>query len=338
MKKSTLLARRDVLAGASTLALPRFAIAQTRQKAHIGVLQTAGAGAMYIARDKGHFAAAGLDPEIHVFDNAQTLAVGIATDALDFGATSLAIGFFNLAARGVVRIIGAQGRDAPGFPNNGFVVSMAAWEKGFRKYEDMRGKIAGLPTPGSGPHYAFALVAKKYGVPMSSLDIQWLKSSPNLVVALSTNRVDCGVTPAINVLTLEKNKQAKLIGWVGDEVPWQLGGAYTSAKHADTNGPFVEKFLRGYQAGIRDFHDAFTTPDGKRLDGPTAPEMLAIMSKALDQPAELLREGITYMDREGRIDGRDIAAQIAWHKAEGLLEGDVDPNVLMDKRYVKFLP
>ena len=338
MTNAIALPRRRILAGAAALALPRFAIAQARQKARIGVLQTAGAGAMYIARDKGHFAAAGLDAEINVFDNAQTLAVGIATDALDFGATSLAIGFFNLAARGVVRIIGAQGRDAPGFPNNGFVVSMGAWEKGFRKYADMRGKVAGLPTPGSGPHYAFALVAKKYGVPMSAIDVQWLKSSPNLVAALSANRVDCGVTPAINAISMEKNGQAKILGWVGDEVPWQLGGAYTSAKHADTNAPFVEKFLNGYRAGIRDFHDAFITPDGKRRDGPTAPEMLAIMSKALDQPADLLRQGITYIDREGRIDGRDIAAQIAWHKAEGLLEGDVDPNVLMDKRYVRFLP
>ena len=185
---------------------------------------------------------------------------------------------------------------------------------------------------------AFALVARKYNVPMSAIDVQWLKSSPNLVAALSTNRVDCGVTPAINAIAMEKSGQAKLIGWVGDEVPWQLGAAYTSARHADTNAPFVEKFLNGYRAGVRDFHDAFITPDGRRQDGPTAPEMLAIMSKALDQPAELLRQGIAYMDRDGRLDGRDIAAQIAWHKAEGLLEGDVDPAVLMDRRYVRFLP
>ena len=89
---------------------------------------------------------------------------------------------------------------------------------------------------------------------------------------------------------------------------------------------------------MRDYHDAFITPDGKRKDGPAADEMLAIMSRSLDQPAALLREGITYVDRDARIEGRDIARQISWHKAQGLMEGNVDAAALMDKRYATFLP
>ncbi len=304
----------------------------------IGVLQTAGAGPMYIARDKGHFAREGLEADIVAFDNSQTLAVSIASGDLDFGATSLSIGFYNLAARGVLRMIAAQGRDAPGFPNNGVVVSNGAWEKGLRGFADLRGHSIGLPTPGSGPHYAFGLLAEKHGIPLSALDIQWTKSSANLTVALASNRIDAGVTPSINALSLQRNGQAKLLGWIGDETPWQLGAAYTSTNHANGKQALVEKFLRAYRAGMRDYHDAFVTPDGKRRDNTTADEMLAIMSKALDQPADLLREGITYVDRDARLDGRDIARQIAWHRARGLLEGNVDAGDLLDRRYVTLLP
>jgi NitT/TauT family transport system substrate-binding protein len=324
---------------ATALTLLAFGVTQARaEKVRIGVLRTAGAGPMYVARDHGAFAHEGLEPEIVTFDNSQTLAVSIASGDLDFGATSLSVGFYNLATRGVLRIIAAQGQDAPGFPNNGVVVSNAAWDKGLRSFKDLPGHSIGLPTPGSGPHYAAGRIADKYGFPMSALDVQWTKSSANLVAALASNRVDSGVTPALNALAMQSAGQAKLLGWVGDEAPWQLGAAYTSTKTADTRGDYVRRFLAAYKSGMREFHDAFITPDGRRADGPGAEEILAIMAKALDQPADLLRSGIAYVDRDARLDGEDVARQIAWHRAQGLMEGEVDARSLMDARYVVFLP
>lgn len=293
---------------------------------------------MYIALAKNYFAREGLEAEIITFDNSQTLAVSIATGELDFGATSLAIGFYNLAARGMVRIIAAQGRDAPSFPNNGVVVSIAAWEKGLRAYKDLPGHTMGLPTPGSGPHYAASRIAEKFGFPLSTIDIIWLKSSANLTAALAGNRVDSGITPSINALSMQRSGQAKLLGWVGDGAPWQLGAAYTSANHADNKQALVEKFLRAYRGAVREYHDAFASPEGKRRDDANATELLEIMSKSLDQPMDLLREGIAYADRETRLDAADIRRQINWYKAEGLLEGAVDADILMDKKYATFLP
>ena len=327
--------RAFVLIAAITAGLPTAARAEP---VRVGVLPTAGAGIVYIAREKGYFAREGLQPEIISFDNSQTLAVSIASGDLDFGSTSLSIGFYNLAGRGVLRIIGAQGRDAPGFPNNAVVVSVDAWNKGVRSFKDLPGHTIGLPTPGSGPHYGAGLIAAKYGFPLSAMEIVWTKSSANLTAAMASNRIDSGVTPAINALSMTRANQAKLLGWIGDETPWQLGAAYTSTKHADTNRAFVERFLRAYKAGMADFYDAFISPDGKRRDGDKASEMLAIMAKALDQPAELLREGIPYVDRESRLDIDDIGRQIVWYRAQGLLEGNVDVNALVDRRYAVPLP
>ena len=71
------IARRNLLqGGAALLASPALpALAQQRVRARIGVLQTAGAGPMYLALERGYFAAEGLDAEIIKFDSAQPLAV-----------------------------------------------------------------------------------------------------------------------------------------------------------------------------------------------------------------------------------------------------------------------
>ena len=334
------IARRSLLqGGAALLASPALpALAQQRVRARIGVLQTAGAGPMYLALERGYFAAEGLDAEIIKFDSAQPLAVSLAAGDIEFGATSLAVGFYNLASQGLMRIIAAQGRDNPDFPNNGFVVSNEAWEKGFRSFKDMAGRSVGVSTLGSAPHYCVGLLADKYGVPMSKIDVQTLKTNPNIVATIASNRIDAAITPSTFALSISRNNQGKLLGWVGDESPWQLGAAYTTTKLADGRGEDVKKFLRAYKKGMVDYADAFITPEGKRKDGPTSEAVLAILSKYLDQPVELLRAGISYVDRQARLDGPDIARQVRWYKAQGLLEGNVDVEALIDKRYAELLP
>jgi hypothetical protein len=89
---------------------------------------------------------------------------------------------------------------------------------------------------------------------------------------------------------------------------------------------------------MADYADAFIAADGKRRDGPTSEAVLAILSKHLDQPVELLRAGISYVDRQARLDAPDIRRQVSWYKAQGLLEGNVDVETLIDRRYAELLP
>jgi len=76
----------------------------------------------------------------------------------------------------------------------------------------------------------------------------------------------------------------------------------------------VKRFLTAYRKGMRDFHDAFVTPDGKRQDGPTAPAVLALMSRFTGVAADDIARAIPYVDPEGRIDTDSVARQIAWYK------------------------
>ena len=100
----------------------------------------------------------------------------------------------------------------------------------------------------------------------------------------------------------------------------------------------MERFLRVYRKSVREFHDAFTGPDGTRHDGVGSDEILAIVARYVGQPVEAARLSIAYYDPETRLDVADVLHQIAWHKAQGMLKGSIDEEALIDKRYVRPLP
>ena len=128
----------------------------------------------------------------------------------------------------------------------------------------------------------------------------------------------------------------KLIGWVGDETPWQIGVAFTSAKTANDRRATVRRFLHAYRRAASDYHAAFTGANEERADGPTAPEVLAIIAKNLNQSAETIN--IPYVDAEGRLHVKDILHQIAWYKSQGMVKPEVDGGQIIDERYVMALP
>jgi hypothetical protein len=85
---------------------------------------------------------------------------------------------------------------------------------------------------------------------------------------------------------------------------------------------------------VRDYHDAFIDENEQRRDGPTAPAILAIISKYTGESTEALEAGIAYFDPQARLDVADVLHQIAWYKAQNLLKGEIDGTVLVDRRYV----
>jgi len=96
----------------------------------------------------------------------------------------------------------------------------------------------------------------------------------------------------------------------------------------------IQAFLRAYKKAAREFYDAFATPDGTRRDGPTAPEMLAILEKHLKQPAAQLDSGIPYIDPDAKLDVKDVLHQIEWFKSQHMIPANTDGNSIIDKRYV----
>jgi NitT/TauT family transport system substrate-binding protein len=299
----------------------------------IGVLKTTASGPIFIANAKGYFAAEGLEAEVVFFASAQPIAVAAASGAIDFGNAGFKGGFYGLASDGALRIISGGASEVPGYRNQAFLASNKAWDAGLRSLKDMPGHSFAVSQIGSPPHYAMALAAQKYGFDLSSVRILPLQSIPATEAALTGGQADAsGATGSLAGVILARG-DAKLLGYMGDETPYQLSGTFASRKTADERGDTVRRFLRALEKGYRDYYGAFIQ-DGKRHDGPTAPEMLAIVAKGTGQKLEDTARGLPYIDAKGRLDVANVIRQYEWYKAQGMIKGAAAPATIIDKRYV----
>lgn len=299
----------------------------------IGQLKTAGNGATYVALDRGYFAAEGLEPQLVFFEAAQPIAVAVVSGDVDIGATALTGGLYNLAAQGALRVIAGQSADVPTFQNNTVIVSNRAYAAGLKSYKDLKDRSVAITTIGSSPQYCIVLLTAKYGIDLNSIRFLPVQTTANVVSAVSGGQADAGVGPAAPLLPAVDHGDAKLLGFVGDETPFQLGAVFISTKTADQRQDMVRRFLRAYRRGARDYHDAFTGPGEKRRDGPDAPAILAILEKHLGQSEAQVKAGISYVEAQGRIDAKDVQHQIDWYRKEGLVKGELKASDLIDKRY-----
>jgi len=312
--------------------------AHANEALKIGSLKATNVGPAFIAKEKGYFAAEGLDVDFTFFESAQPVAVGVAAGSLDFGCTSVSAGMYALAGQGVLRIISGMYSEAPGFHNFGISVSIKAYAAGLKGYLDLPGHTVSISQVGSPVHYSLALVAEKYGIDLASLRIEPLQGIPQQISALVGNQVDAAVTNANAILPSLEAGQARLLGWVGDETPWQAAVTVTTVKMIEQRPKTVEAFLRAFKRGTRVYHDAFTGPGEKRADGSGAAEILAILAKYTGQTPEQVKVSIAYVDGDARLDVNDIRHQIAWFKSQKMLKEEIDAAAVLDRRYVVPLP
>ena len=261
------LRRRAALGGLAALPFMRGASAQDLTKASIALLRLSSSGPIFIAQEKGWFKEAGLDLTLKDFQSAAQVPLAVVSGDADLGVTAFTAGFFNLAAKGGLKVVAAQSAERPGYQLNVIAVTNPAWEQGVRSVKDLTGKRVAVTTVGSSVHYSLEVVARKYGVDTKALTIVALQSIPNMVAAFKGGQVDAAVFPITTFRQVESDGSGKPIAYVGDEVPWQLGAVFSSPKTIADRRPLVEKFIAGYRRGAAAYHEAF----GKRDNGKLVP-------------------------------------------------------------------
>jgi NitT/TauT family transport system substrate-binding protein len=299
----------------------------------IGTTKTVGFGPLFIADAKGYFTAEGLDAKLIYFTSGTPIPVGIVSGDLDYGGTGTSGPLFNLGGQGAIKIIAGNPREAATFHDFAIVASKRAYEAGLTSPKDIAGHSFAVAQVGSPAHYGLALIAEKFGFDLKSVRVVQMQGIANAVSAMAGGQTDAGLAPVPAITPPLQSGEVKLLAWAGDTIPWQLGMMITGTKTADEKHDQVERFLRAYRNGAKDYFDAFAAADGTRKDGPTAAATLAILSKYLDLPPAILSQGLAYIDPEGRLDVNDVLHQIAWFKAEGLTKEDVDGRNIIDTRY-----
>ena len=298
----------------------------------VGILKVGASGPVYLAQDRGYFRAEGLEVTLENFGAGQAVALAVASGDIDIGVTGLTAGLYNLASGGQIRVIAGLHREVPGFHMVGYFVSKRAYEDGLTSLKDVAGHSIAITTIGSTTHYAVAMLAMKYGFPLAGVRILPLQNNSNSAAAVIGGQADAAMAASTMETQIEQSG-ARLLGWVGDETPWQIGSVFVSTKTADERGDMLKHFLAGLAKGARDYHDTFTNAEQRRADGPGAPAALAVMVKYLGGTTADLDTQIPYVDPQLGLDVRDMARQIDWYRSQGMVKGDISLDKLIDKRY-----
>ena len=327
---------RLALAGLLAIVAIGAARADDVLKARVGVLRLSSSAPVFIAQEKGYFRDAGLDVELKFFDAAQPIAVATASGDVDFGVTAFTAGLYNLAGKGVLKVIGGMSREKAGFPLIGYFASNNAYAAGLKTPKDLAGKRVAVTQVGSSFHYSLGLLADKYGFKLSEVKVLPLQSLSNAAAALKGETVDAALLPVSTARKLMDDNGAKLLGWVGDETPWQLGAVFASPK-ALANKPLVTKLLGALERADREYHDVILSAvkDGNAPINEQTKPLLEIIAKYTNLPVEQVVGNCAYVDPDGRLDVKNVANQIDWLRSQGFVDKGFSAEAIIARDYVK---
>lgn len=326
---------------AALLALGGFAAPAVRaeplEKITIATMPITPNAPLLVAKERGYFRDAGLDAEIATFQSAQDIVLAVSSGAAQVGNGGLTAGFYNIAGKGGLRIVAAQSREEKGFHNNAFVVTQKAYDSGLKTLKDLPGHRVGINAAGSTQHYAVGLVAQKFGYDLSAVTIVPLQNYPNLIAAFKGGQIDSMIASVNIAQKLVGEGSGQIIGWSGDETPWQLGVVMTRPQFIEKDRPLLEKYLAVFLRAAAEYHAAFNQldKDGKPIKGPGYDAWLADISKILHQPESEIAKSLPYVDPKGALDVGDIYNQVTFWQKAGLAAPSVKANTLVDLSFVK---
>jgi NitT/TauT family transport system substrate-binding protein len=326
------------LAAAGLVAIMAMGTARAEDalKAKIGVLRLSSSAPVFIAQDKGYFRDAGLDVELKFFDAAQPIAVATTSGDIDFGVTAFTAGLYNLAGKGVLKVIGGMSREKAGYPLIGYFASNNAYAAGLKTPKDLAGKRVAVTQVGSSFHYSLGLLADKYGFKLAEVKIIPLQSLSNAAAALKGETVDAALLPISTARKLMDDGGAKFLGWVGDETPWQLGAVFASPKTL-TNKVLVTKLLGVLAKADREYHDVILAAmkDGVAPINEQTKPLLEIIAKYTNLPLEQVVGNCAYIDPDGKLDVKNVDNQIKWLQEQGFADKGFDANTIIARDFVK---
>ena len=299
----------------------------------IAGVKTTAAGALYIATERGYFASVGIEPKFIDFDSPGPVPVAVVSGSAYIGSTGVSAELYSLAGQGALKLIAGQAHEARGYQVNAFLVSNAAAAAGLVRFDQLAGHTVAISQVGSPVHYAASQVALTNGVALDRLRFLPLQSNANIVSAVTGGTADTGVVPANVAAPALARGDVKLLGYVGDQIQWQSSAVFITPATGDKRADMVNRFLTALRRGLRDFHAAFSAPDGTRRDGPTAPAILAILTKYTGLSEAQIRAGIPYVDPEARLDLASIAHELAWFTAQKMLKGPITVDDVIDRRF-----
>jgi NitT/TauT family transport system substrate-binding protein len=322
-----------VLLAAVLLAAP----ARADEPLRLGLLHTLSPAPFYIAQQRGYFHDQNIDLSFRFFEAAQPIAAAAVSGDIDVGVTALTGGFFNLAEKGTLKVIGGALHEEAHYEGSAILASNKAFDDGLTSLDKLPGHSFAITQYGSSFHYMAGRIAEAKGFDLKSVTLRPVQQIANMVAAVSTNQVDATIAIASMAKPLAAKGQAHILAWAGDIVPYQITAVFTTPAMIANHPDLLKHFATAYAHGVADYRDAFLRLDaqGHPITDAAIQDITKYVFTGDSDARRKILEGVGYYDPNGALDVKDVLAQIAWFKAQGLVKGDADPASMLD---TSFLP
>ena len=154
--------------------------------------------------------------------------------------------------------------------------------------------------------------------------------------AIAKGDADAAILPGDVARALLTASQAKLIAWVSQIDEQQLGALFSSAKTIANKRATVERFLRAYRHGASAYYEALMRKDkyGKRIAKAKSHEAAAQIARYVypgkTVGGEMVEADAYFINPQARLDANDVARQLRWYQAQGLVDREFDPRGVTD--------
>jgi NitT/TauT family transport system substrate-binding protein len=307
----------------------------------LGLLHTLSPAPFYIAQERGYFHDEGIDLTFRFFEAAQPIAAAAVAGDIDVGVTALTGGFFNLAEKGTLKVIGGGLHEQPGYQGSAILVSDQAYAAGLTAPDKLAGHSFAITQYGSSFHYMLGRIAEAEHFDMASVTLRPVQQIANMVAAVASGQVDATIAIASMAKPLAAGGQAHIVGWAaGDIVPYQITAVFTTAQMVAQRADVLQRFARAYQKGVADYRAAFLRldPQGQPIIDATTDAVVPLITRYVftgdPNARDKIIAGVGYYDDGAALDAHDVIEQLNWFKAQGLVKGDADPQSVIDTRFL----
>lgn len=291
-----------------------------KTKVSLGMLRLTSSAPLFIAMDKGFFAEEGIEIEPQWFDAAHPIAVSTASSKVDVGATGITASLYNMAANGQkLGIVADKGREQKGYSSSALLVTTDNYNAGVKSLKDLKGKRIGITQKGSTFHYMLGRMLETQGMSLNDVEIVPLSKLSAVMAALESKQIDGCILNEPNITKVQKAGYGKLVVQVGDVIPYQTSAIFYSPDFMKNKDAAV-RFMRAYNKACNYYYEAAVEKkDAKKLE-----EVVNIVAKYVKAPAEDIKAGLPYIDKDGKLLVNDIATQIKWYTDNKMISGTLD--------------
>src|SRR5438874_821105 len=312
--------RVQVLVMLAALACAGYAHAQDRPR--VGVLKLTSSAPIFVGVEKGFFKEFGVAPELVYFQAAAPISTAVAAGQIDVGATGLTAATYNIVLGGEkMWIVADKGREWPDHRLTAIVVRKDLYEAGVRRVGDLKGKRIGITQLGSTFHYQIGNILEKDGMSLKDVSIVPLQAMAAALEALRGKQIDAVILPQPFPGRAEADGFGRIIAWGGDLFPWQIATVFYSRKFAADRVRAVN-FMKGYVKSSRHYYDAVLSGG----QGAAYDEVVAVTARYTAAPEAVIKLGLPYQDRSGRLWVEDIARQMTWWQRHGFIKATIRPT------------